>query len=36
MGDSSGGEGARDDNPIILEGYKAADFEALLAVLYPT
>lgn len=29
-------EGARDDNPIVLEGYKAADFDALLRVLYPS
>ncbi|KAJ3529027.1 hypothetical protein NMY22_g9166 [Coprinellus aureogranulatus] len=30
------GEGSSVENPIILVGYKAADFEALLTVLYPT
>lgn len=28
--------GRTKDNPIVLEGYKASDFEALLRVLYPS
>lgn len=28
-------EGRSEDNPIVLEGYRAADFDALLRVLYP-
>jgi hypothetical protein len=36
VGDSSSGEGTSEDNPIVLEGYKADDFEASLKVLYPT
>ena len=36
VGDSGSGEGATEDQPIVLEGYKACDFEALLTVLYPT
>lgn len=32
----SNGEGVSDDNPIVLEGYNAADFKALLMLLYPT
>lgn len=28
--------GRTEDNPIVLEGYKASDFEALLRVLYPS
>lgn len=29
-------EGGTVDKPIFLEGYKAADFDALLRILYPT
>jgi hypothetical protein len=29
-------EGRHRDRPIVLEGYKAADFAALIKVLYPT
>jgi hypothetical protein len=29
-------QGTTDDDPILLEGYKAVDFDALLRVLYPT
>lgn len=36
VGGSNSGEGATDANPIVLEGYKASDFEALLKILYPT
>jgi hypothetical protein len=32
----STGEGTTDNNPIVLRGYKAADFEALLMILYPS
>jgi hypothetical protein len=28
-------EGRTDDNPIVLEGYKRTDFDALLRVLIP-
>ena len=28
--------GTTDDDPIVLEGHKADDFDALLRVLYPT
>ena len=33
MHDSDSREGQSDDNPIILEGYKCADFDSLLRVL---
>ncbi|TEB28176.1 hypothetical protein FA13DRAFT_1690812 [Coprinellus micaceus] len=36
VGNSSSGEGRSVESPIVLEGYKAADFEALLMVLFPT
>lgn len=36
VGDSNTGEGKSADHPIVLEGYKAEDFQALLMVLYPT
>ncbi|KAJ2930407.1 hypothetical protein H1R20_g6733, partial [Candolleomyces eurysporus] len=29
-------EGQDEENPIVLEGYQAAHFDALLKVLYPT
>ena len=35
IGDSNSGEGTTYDNPIVLEGYAAKDFEALLMILYP-
>jgi hypothetical protein len=36
VGDGSSGEGKSKEKPIILEGYQAADFKALLMILYPT
>ncbi|TEB28135.1 hypothetical protein FA13DRAFT_814809 [Coprinellus micaceus] len=36
VGNSSSGEGRSAENPVFLEGYKAADLEALLIILYPT
>lgn len=36
VGDGSSGEGKSMEKPIILEGYLAADFKALLMILYPT
>jgi hypothetical protein len=33
VGDRSAGEGASDDKPIVLEGYKRQDFESLLKIL---
>jgi hypothetical protein len=36
VGNSSSGEGRAAENPIFLEGYKAADLEVLLMILYPT
>ncbi|KAH6908553.1 hypothetical protein BKA70DRAFT_272378 [Coprinopsis sp. MPI-PUGE-AT-0042] len=35
VGDRSAGEGASDDKPIVLEGYKSEDFECLLSVILP-
>ena len=35
MGDGAGGEGASDNKPIVLEGYRSEDFESLLKVLLP-
>jgi hypothetical protein len=29
-------EGRDREHPIVLEGYKASDFDALLKILYPT
>jgi hypothetical protein len=29
-------EGSHEGRPVVLEGYQAADFDALLKVLYPT
>jgi hypothetical protein len=34
-GDGESIEGTNEDRPIILEGYKAADFCALITLLYP-
>ncbi|TEB28186.1 hypothetical protein FA13DRAFT_1735804 [Coprinellus micaceus] len=36
VGNSSSGEGRSAENPIILEGYKAADMEALFTILHPS
>ncbi|KAF5341244.1 hypothetical protein D9611_006149 [Ephemerocybe angulata] len=36
VGDEQSAEGGSDSNPIVLEGYKADDFKALLKVLYPS
>ncbi|TEB24871.1 hypothetical protein FA13DRAFT_1738881 [Coprinellus micaceus] len=36
VGDSRSGEGASENQPIVLEGYKAQDLESLLTILYPT
>ncbi|KAJ3542743.1 hypothetical protein NMY22_g3399 [Coprinellus aureogranulatus] len=36
LGKSQAVEGSVNENPIVLEGHKAADFNALLRVLYPT
>jgi hypothetical protein len=35
-GEPENAEGRSDEHPIILEGYKAADFQALLKIIYPT
>ncbi|KAH6908583.1 hypothetical protein BKA70DRAFT_1562620 [Coprinopsis sp. MPI-PUGE-AT-0042] len=35
VGDRSVGEGASDDKPILLEGYKSEDFECLLNAILP-
>ena len=34
-GDSQGIEGKDKEHPIVLESYKAADFRALVKLLYP-
>ncbi|KAJ3538567.1 hypothetical protein NMY22_g5104 [Coprinellus aureogranulatus] len=36
LGECQAMEGSINENPIVLEGHKAADFNALLRVLYPT
>ncbi|KAJ3523533.1 hypothetical protein NMY22_g11397 [Coprinellus aureogranulatus] len=36
IGDGRTGEGVSDDHPVVLNGYRAGDFEALLMILYPT
>lgn len=32
---NDGPEGEVEDNPILLEGFKATDFERFLSILYP-
>ena len=34
--DQESGEGSSPENPIVMSGVKASDFEALLTVLYAT
>ncbi|KAH6908522.1 hypothetical protein BKA70DRAFT_1038176, partial [Coprinopsis sp. MPI-PUGE-AT-0042] len=34
-GNDGGGEGASDEKPIVLEGYKSKDFECLMKVMLP-
>ena len=35
-GTDEASEGQSDEHPIVLEGYKEEDFEALLKIIYPT